>query len=266
MGRKRSSSLSWWLTMFVMVLFTLTLVVIAVQTRSDRERIARLERRAVAKSISGQDTTHPMLAQADLVAKVDAFYAQAWVMLIAAIGVGGAIIGIVVPLVVQRLQRESFQSTAQDVEDRMKGKVTELDTKINQLANVAWAKTYHHSGLHWYFMAKQAGNNTEWRMSWRLYWFSLNSLVDALSHAWDPVTLAWAGYTANRLKEIADVRGRLENIPPEEAWQDEHKQILSRAEGLARIQDLPAGLRDSFTVTIGSLKQALEEAKHRKGN
>lgn len=71
-------------------------------------RLAIIEEERRENPNSFGPTTQPMVAGLEVVKKVDAFYQSAWTLLVAAFALGGVIIGVLVPYVMQRLQVESF--------------------------------------------------------------------------------------------------------------------------------------------------------------
>jgi hypothetical protein len=57
--------------------------------------------------ILGQ-TTQPAVDALEIMSKVDQFYGSAWNALVGILGVGLVLVGIIVPLIVPRLQQRSF--------------------------------------------------------------------------------------------------------------------------------------------------------------
>ena len=80
----------------------------------------------------------------DVLTKVDQFYHNAWLKLLYVVGIGGFIIGVIVPLVVQRIQQASFKSAETRFEaelDKVKGEYVEDLRRVSAEAQDQLNKT-----------------------------------------------------------------------------------------------------------------------------
>jgi len=70
----------------------------------------------------------PVITGLDVVKTVDAFYHNAWLMLFGMVVLFGSIIGIVMPLIIQRIQSSSFDKT----EKRLKDEIEQIKNKTQE--------------------------------------------------------------------------------------------------------------------------------------
>ncbi len=70
----------------------------------------------------------PVITGLDVVKTVDAFYQDAWLKLIGVLVFFGALIGVVMPLIIQRIQSSSFDKT----EKRLKDKIEQIQNKTQE--------------------------------------------------------------------------------------------------------------------------------------
>ena len=70
----------------------------------------------------------PVITGLDVVKTVDAFYQDAWLKLIGVLVFFGALIGVVMPLIIQRIQSSSFDKT----EKRLKDEIEQIKNKTQE--------------------------------------------------------------------------------------------------------------------------------------
>jgi len=86
----------------------------------------------------------PVITGLDVVKTVDAFYQNAWLMLFGMVVLFGSIIGIVMPLIIQRIQSSSFDKTEKRLKDEIEqiknetqgsiqGEVEALTSKFDEI-------------------------------------------------------------------------------------------------------------------------------------
>lgn len=86
----------------------------------------------------------PVITGLDVVKTVDAFYQNAWLMLFGMVVLFGSIIGIVMPLIIQRIQSSSFDKTEKrlkdeieqiknDTKESIQGEVEALSSTFNEI-------------------------------------------------------------------------------------------------------------------------------------
>ena len=86
----------------------------------------------------------PVITGLDVVKTVDAFYQDAWLKLIGVLVFFGALIGVVMPLIIQRIQSSSFDKTEKrlkdeieqiknDTQERIQGEVKVIKSKFVEI-------------------------------------------------------------------------------------------------------------------------------------
>ncbi len=74
----------------------------------------------------------PVITGLDVVKTVDAFYQNAWLMLFGMVVLFGSIIGIVMPLIIQRIQSSSFDKTEKRLKDEIEQIKNETQESIQE--------------------------------------------------------------------------------------------------------------------------------------
>ena len=70
----------------------------------------------------------PVITGLDVVKTVDAFYHNAWLMLVGLLALFGTLVVVVMPLIMQRIQSSSFDKT----EKRLKGEIEQIKNKTQE--------------------------------------------------------------------------------------------------------------------------------------
>ena len=82
----------------------------------------------------------PVINGLDVVNKVDAFYQNAWVKLIIMVAILGSLIGVVIPLIIQRIQLSSFDKTEKRFKDEIEQIKSETQVSIQKEVGVLKSK------------------------------------------------------------------------------------------------------------------------------
>ena len=69
----------------------------------------------------------------DIIEKVDAFYQNAWLKLMALVAIGGALVGVVMPIILERRQSKSFDRTKKELDDEIARVHAALKNDIEQV-------------------------------------------------------------------------------------------------------------------------------------
>ncbi len=169
--------------------------------REHEEAIAKLQDRVAPEVATQPGQKH--IDRAEIIARVEGFYDRAWLKLLFAIVVAGGIIGIVIPIVIQGIQRASLDKAENtlraEIKESVKSSTDEIDTvrkdmgKDIESLEVRLAKIGEgfvatqekalqalniRSGMHWYFSGMMARDTNNWPMAWRSYCYAMISYAD----------------------------------------------------------------------------------------
>lgn len=164
---------------------------------------------------SSMPSTIPPIGGLDLIEKVDSLYNKALVLLITLAISVTALVGVVVPIVLERLQRDTLKDTRNELVaqmdssrlrlerglshsrtelvDEINSARKDLRSEIDQTADQALRRLNGYSAIHWYELARAILNTQgeAWPFAIRYWSYAINSALEA---KWEPEHPWWGKF------------------------------------------------------------------------
>lgn len=202
-----------------------------------------------------------MLAEADameILTRVEQYYQNAYGNLVTIMSlilvVGLAIVGVVIPLILEWLRSRSFQRGKDEilrevskVRETIESEVEMAKRNAQRLFDQSVRRLNHHTAVHWYEMAEAIHQTTgeAWPLAMKYWCFSINGALDA---CWEPSHVDWP--------RVVNCLGKFTSSEPAKdlAQAPELRKYIEQ--GIGRLEKMPK--TKPYSTLLAKLERLLE--------